>query len=265
MNGVERNESLIQSNREGHVLTWMLHRPEALNAMNRPLLSALARAVATARQDHSIRCAIVTGSGERAFSAGADLRERRGMSLAEVEAYLELIRGTFAAVASLPFPTLAALNGVAFGGGFELALACDLRLLAAEAEVGLTEVGVGIMPGAGGSVRLSRLVGSARAKEMIFSARRIAAPEALQMGLANAVVSGAALQDAARELAARIAANAPLAVRAAKHAIDAALDAELAAGLDIEAAAYATLLPTRDRLEGLAAFAEKRQPHYRGE
>jgi len=265
VSGVEKDESPVHCHREEHVLTWTLHRPDALNAMNRPLLTALEREVESARQDLAIRCVILTGSGDRAFSAGADLRERRGMSLAEVEAYLVLIRRTFAAVASLPFPTLAALNGVAFGGGLELALACDVRLLAAHAEVGLTEVGVGIMPGAGGTVRLPRIVGAARAKEMIFSARRIGASEALQLGLANAVVPGAALRETAREWAARIAANAPLAVRAAKRAIDAAEDAGLAAGLDIEAAAYATLLPTRDRLEGLAAFAEKRPPRYRGE
>ena len=265
MSGVEKDATLIQSQREEHVLIWTLDRPEALNAMNRPLLTALEREVESARRDGSIRCAILTGRGDRAFSAGADLRERRGMSLVEVEEYLRLIRRTFAAVASLPFPTIAALNGVAFGGGLELALACDLRLFAAEAEVGLTEVGVGIMPGAGGTVRLPRLIGAARAKELILSARRIAAPEALQMGLANAVVAGAVLPNVAREWAMRIAANAPLAVRAAKRAIDAAQDAELAAGLDIEAAAYATLLSTRDRLEGLAAFAEKRPPRYRGE
>lgn len=187
------------------------------------------------------------------------------MTLDETRAYVHLIRTTFDAVARLPFPTIAAVNGVAVGGGLELALACDLRILASHATVGLTEVGVGIMPGAGGTQRLPRLVGIARAKEMIFTARRLDADEALRIGLANRVVPAQELMTAARDLARRIAEQAPIAVRQSKHAIDAGLDCDLAAGLDIEAAAHARLLPTKDRLEGLAAFAEKRQPVYRGE
>jgi len=244
---------------------WTLARPEVLNAMNRPLLQELAREVDTARSDRSLRCAIVTGAGEKAFSAGADLKERRGMTLEETREYVDLIRSTVDAVASLPFPTIAAVNGVAFGGGLELALACDLRVLAEHAQVGLTEVHVGIMPGAGGTQRLPRLVGLARAKQMIFAAARVPAVEALAMGLANRVVPSADLQATAMQLAAEIAANAPLAVRGAKRAIDTGFDAALDAGIDVEAAEYSRLLPTRDRLEGLAAFAEKRPPQYRGE
>jgi len=256
---------LLGSARENDILLWTLQRPEAMNALDRPLLGALAAAAHTARHDRSIRCGILTGAGDKAFSAGADLKERRGMAMDEVREYLALIRDTMNAIARLPFPTIAAVNGVAFGGGFELMLACDLRLLAAHAQVGLTEVRVGIMPGAGGTQRLPRMIGVARAKDLIFSARRVDASEALALGLANRVVPAATLLDTARTLAAAIAANAPLAVRAAKHAIDVGQDAGLDAGLEIEAAAYELLLPTRDRIEGLQAFAEKRPPRYRGD
>ena len=249
----------------GDVRRLTLNRPEALNAFDRPLLGCLHAEVAAIRSDSSVRCLIVTGAGAKAFSAGADLKERRGMTLEETRHYVHLIRTTFDAVARLPFPTIAAINGVAFGGGMELALACDLRLMAEHAEVGLTEVAVGIMPGAGGTQRLPRLVGSTRAKEMIFTARRITALEAERIGLVNAVVPAERLASAALELAQRVAAQAPLAVRQSKHAIDAGLDVGLASGLDIEAAAYSRLVTTRDRVEGLAAFAEKRKPIYRGE
>ena len=147
----------------------------------------------------------------------------------------------------------------------ELLLSCDLRILADHAQVGLTEVAVGIMPGAGGTQRLPQIVGVARAKEMIFTAKRLTAAEAQQMGLANATVPASELAAAADAMASQIAAQAPLAVRSAKHAVDAGLACDLSTGLAIEAADYALLLPTEDRLEGLRAFAEKRKPQYRGE
>jgi enoyl-CoA hydratase/carnithine racemase len=165
----------------------------------------------------------------------------------------------------LPFPTIAAVNGVAFGGGMELMLACDLRVLSETAKIGLTEVSVGIMPGAGGTQRLPRLIGPARAKELVFAARRLDAAEALGLGVVNRVVPAAQVMPVARGLAAEIAAQAPLAVRHAKHAIDVGADGSLAAGLEVEQKAYELLLGTRDRLEGLAAFAEKRPPRYQGE
>jgi enoyl-CoA hydratase/carnithine racemase len=256
---------LLRVERDEHLLVWTLQRPEVLNAFNRPLLRALTSEAERTRHDRSIRCAIVTGAGERAFSAGADLKERRGMSLDDTREYVHLIRTTFDAVARLPFPTIAATNGIAFGGGMELVLACDLRVMAETARVGLTETSIGIMPGAGGTQRLPRLIGVTRAKELIFSARRVGAEEALRLGLVNRVVAAEQVLAAAKQMAHEIAAQAPLAVRASKHAIDAGLDAGIAAGLDIEASAYALLLPTQDRLEGLQAFTEKRPPNYRGE
>jgi methylglutaconyl-CoA hydratase len=251
--------------RDEDIVTWTLQRPEALNALNRPLLEALLAALRAAHDDRTIRCAIVTGSGSKAFSAGADLKERRGMTLDETRAFVRLISRAFDAVARAPFPTIAAVNGVAFGGGLELALACDVRVVADTARLGLTEVSVGIMPGAGGTQRLARLVGPARAKELIFAARRLDAAEALAWGLANRIAPAGSVLESARDLAREIAAHAPLAVRQSKYAIDAGCDAGLAAGLEIEQKAYEPLLGTRDRLEGLAAFAEKRPPRYTGE
>jgi methylglutaconyl-CoA hydratase len=256
---------LVLDSRENGIVVWTLNRPDALNAFNRPLLEALRDKAQAAHGDRSIRAAILTGAGDKAFSAGADLKERRGMSLDDTRAFVRLISATFDSVARLPFPTLAAVQGVAFGGGMELMLACDLRILADHVRVGLTEVAVGIMPGAGGTQRLPRLVGLARAKEMIYAARRLEAAEALAWGLANRVVPAAQVLESARQLAQEIAAHAPLAVRQAKHALDAAGDVPLAAGLDIEQKAYEHLLGTQDRLEGLLAFAEKRAPRYKGE
>jgi enoyl-CoA hydratase/carnithine racemase len=259
------SQTLVTTERDGDVVVWTLSRPEALNAFDRAMLAALRHVVEAARGDRTIRAAILTGAGDKAFSAGADLRERRGMTLDETRAFVRDIGGTFDAVAHLPFPTIAAVNGVAFGGGMELILACDLRVVADTAQIGLLEVAVGIMPGAGGTQRLPRLVGPARAKELIFSARRLDAGTALAWGIANRVVPFSELMAAARALAADIASRAPIAVRQAKFAIEAGADAGLAAGLDIEQRAYELLLGTQDRLEGLQAFAEKRPPRFRGE
>ena len=262
---MKSDSPLVLVAREAEIAIWTLNRPESLNAFDRPLLEVLLAVAESAHADRTLRCAIVTGAGDKAFSAGADLKERRGMTLDETRAFVRLISRTFDAVARLPFPTLAAVNGVAFGGGLELALACDLRLVADSARLGLTEVSVGIMPGAGGTQRLPRIVGAARAKELILAGRRIDAAEALSIGLANRVVPRPGLLEAALDLARQIAANAPLAVRQAKHAIEVGLDSPLAAGLEAEQQAYEPLLGTRDRLEGLQAFAEKRPPRYTGE
>jgi enoyl-CoA hydratase/carnithine racemase len=256
---------LVIETREASIVLWTLSRPEALNAFDTALLTALAARIEAARADRTLRAVIVTGAGDKAFSAGADLKQRRGMSLDDTRAFVRTISGTFDALARLPFPTIAAVNGVAFGGGMELMLACDLRVMSETAKVGLTEVSVGIMPGAGGTQRLPRLVGPARAKELIFAARRLDAAEALALGLVNRVVPAPQVLPAARALAAEIAAQAPLAVRQAKHAMDVGADSGLAAGLEVEQKAYELLLGTRDRLEGLAAFAEKRTPRYQGE
>jgi enoyl-CoA hydratase/carnithine racemase len=259
-------ENVLLKDLTDGILTLTLNRPEALNAFSLGLLDALARAVEEARFDSGARVVVVTGSaGEKpSFSTGADLKERAGMSEEEVRRFIFKIRSTFTAVENLGKPVIAAINGFAFGGGLELALACDLRLAAEEAVMGLTETSLAIIPGAGGTQRLPRIVGVARAKELIFTAARIRAPEALAMGLVNRVVPGPQLLTACREMALTIARNGPLAVEQAKFAISKGIDAPLDVGLNLESNAYWHCIPTEDRLEGLRAFREKRKPEYKG-
>ena len=182
----------------------------------------------------------------------------------EVRRYIETIRSTFTLVEALPVPVIAAVNGVALGGGTELALASDLRLVSENATMGLTEASLAIIPGAGGTQRLPRIVGKAKAKELIFTARRVDAPEALALGLANKVVPLSNLLEEAAALAGVITKNGPIALRAAKRAIDRGMEMDLASGLVFESTCYEMTIPTEDRREGLAAFREKRKPVYQG-
>jgi enoyl-CoA hydratase/carnithine racemase len=257
---------LVRLERQGHVALVTLDRPEVLNALSFDTLGRLGEVLGILARADDVRAVIVTGAGPRAFCAGADLKERVDFTEAQTRAFVARIGDTFDSLAALPMPTLAAVNGVAFGGGCELALACDLRLLSRTAQIGLTETALAIIPGAGGTQRLPRLVGPARARELIFSARRVPADEALRLGLANEVCEPDALLPRARELAGAIAANGPLAVRAAKEALglcDGALD--LPARLLRERAIYLErVLPSADRLEALAAFREKRPPRFEG-
>jgi len=259
-------ENVLRKDVSDGILTLTLNRPEALNAFSLALLDAFARAVQEAAFDPDTRVVIVTGSaGEKpSFSTGADLKERAGMSEEEVRRFIHKIRSTFTAVENLPQPVIAAVNGFAFGGGLELALACDLRVAAQEAVMGLTETSLAIIPGAGGTQRLPRIVGVARAKELIFTAARIRAEEALAMGLVNRVVPGDRLTAECRQLALQISRNGPVAVRQAKLAVNKGIDAPLDVGLNLESTAYGLCLPTEDRQEGLRAFREKRKPEYKG-
>ncbi|PTM59237.1 enoyl-CoA hydratase [Desmospora activa] len=250
--------------REGiSILT--LSRPQVYNALNLPMLEELGRIVRELIHSKATRVVVITGSGEKAFCSGADLKERRGMSEEQVRRYIYTIRETFQAIARLPKPVIAAVNGVALGGGMELALACDLRIADEHAVFGLTETSLGIIPGAGGTQRLARLVGQAKAKELIFSARRITAAEALEMGMLNRVAKEETVMKTALEWAEMINQNAPLALAQAKFAIDYGLEVDLDTGLALETKAYEGLIPTKDRLEGLDAFREKRKPIYLGE
>ncbi|QZA34075.1 enoyl-CoA hydratase-related protein [Hydrogenibacillus sp. N12] len=247
---------------EGPLAVVVLDRPEALNAFDYATLLRLGDIAAELGRRSEIHVVLFRGEG-RAFSVGADLKERRTLTEAEVRRNVETIQRVFHAVARLPQPTIAVLHGYAFGGGFELALACDFRFAAPGTVMGLTETSLGIIPGAGGTQRLARLVGPMRAKELIFTARRITAEEALRLGILTGVADDPL--SAARALAAAIADNAPLAVRAAKFAIDRGLEVDLESGLALETKAYETLIPTRDRREALEAFAEKRKPRFTGE
>jgi methylglutaconyl-CoA hydratase len=249
---------------EGIVLLG-LDRPAAKNALGRQLLGELESALGELHQDGRVRVVLLHSLVPGVFCAGADLKERAAMSAEEAEAFVDRLRSTFTALERLPMPTLAVVEDAALGGGLELALACDLRVAGESAVLGLPETGLAIIPGAGGTQRLPRLIGRSKAKELIFTGRKIGAAEARGLGLADQVASrGDALQ-AALGLAREILPKGPVALRAAKAAIDGGLDLDREAGLALEARCYARVLPTRDRLEGLAAFREKRKPVYRGE
>jgi enoyl-CoA hydratase/carnithine racemase len=250
--------------RRGNVGLLTLNRPERRNALNRGLLEAICEQIDALREDRSVRVLILRGAGDRAFCAGADLKERRGMSQEEVEAFVPLIRDTMTRVASFPRPTLAAVEGVALGGGLELAIACDFRVASKTSMLGLPEVGLAIIPGAGGTQRLPRLVGLAHARELVLTARRVPADEAARMGLVQRVVEPGEVLEASLTWAAEIARNAPLALEAAKEAMERGWDLPLAEGLEHELECYQRIIPTRDRLEALEAFAEKRPPVYEG-
>ncbi|MBA4601177.1 enoyl-CoA hydratase-related protein [Thermoactinomyces mirandus] len=250
---------------KGNVAIVTINRPEVYNALNKAALEALSALVGELGNQPRVRALVITGAGEKAFCAGADLKERRAMSQQEVRRYLRLIRDTFTRIEQMPKPVIAAVNGVALGGGTELALACDLRVAEETATLGLTETSLGIIPGAGGTQRLPRLIGKAKAKELIFTAQKITATDAERWGLVNKVVSKGKGLEAALAWAGQIAENAPLALEQAKFAINQGVETELATGLALETKAYETLIPTKDRLEGLAAFKERRKPRYTGE
>ncbi|TVQ97526.1 MAG: enoyl-CoA hydratase [Deltaproteobacteria bacterium] len=254
---------LLHERLEGTALLT-LHRPERRNALSRQLVLDLQHALDALGPDPDVRAIILTGAGDRAFCAGADLRERESMSDAEVNEFLDQLRTLMDTLAQLPKPTIAAINGFALGGGLELALACDLRIAADNATLGLTEVRLGIIPGAGGTQRLTRLLGPGKAKELILTARRLPARQALDIGLVNDVCTPDDLRHHAIDLADEIAQAAPLAVAQAKHAIDEGSQRPLHEGLDIERQAYAPLLHTRDRVEALEAFRERRAPRFEG-
>ncbi|QHW34891.1 enoyl-CoA hydratase [Paenibacillus rhizovicinus] len=260
-------EKLVQWKRQGHIGRIRLSRPESMNALNGAMLDELRAIIDETRNNtRGIRVVIIEGEG-RAFSAGADLKERLANGeLNQIRQSLSRIKAVFAALERLPQPTIAAINGYAFGGGLELALACDFRYAVRGAMLGLTEAGLGIIPGAGGTQRLPRLIGPARAKELILTARRITADQALEWGIVNGVADDLGhLSDMCTMLADEILANAPLAVYQAKAAIHAGMDADLTTALTIETEAYELLLPTKDRLEALEAFREKRPPRFKGE
>lgn len=246
------------------VLILTLNRPQSRNALNSQLLRELELAVDQTRLSEDLRVLIITGAGEKAFCAGADLKERLTMSETEVRSFLSTIRRVFVKIEESSLPVIAAINGVALGGGTELALACDLRVASSSALMGLTETRLAIIPGAGGTQRLTRLVGPSLAKELIFTGRKLTAQEGLSIGLVNRIAESEELIDACLEVAGDISQGGPIALAQAKFAINKGQDVELQTGLAIEASAYEVCIPTEDRLEGLKAFKEKRKPVYKG-
>jgi len=258
--------TLALTNPLAHVLQVTLNRPEVANAFNTQMATDLVHCFEHLALDAGgYRCVILTGAGERAFCAGGDLKERDGMSnTAWTDQHLVYER-MIRAVIDCPLPLIAAVNGAAFGGGCELTAAVDFVYASENARFAMTETSLGIIPGAGGTQTLARAVGERRAKELILSARRFSADDARQWGLVNEVFAAEQLLDETLQIAARIAANAPLAVRQAKQAIHHGLQMSLADGLAFEIEAYNRTVPTDDRYEGIKAFNEKRSPNFKGE
>lgn len=248
--------------RDGHVAEVVLDRPEALNALSTAMARRLAAVCAEVAADASVRAVVLGAAGEKAFCVGADLKERNAMTDAEILAQRPVFRAAFGGVLTLPQPVVAAVHGYALGGGCEFALSADLIVADETAVFGLPEVGVGLVPGGGGTQLALRRLGPGTAADLVFTGRRVPAEEALGLGLADRRVPAGTARDAALEIARTIARNSPVAVRAAKRALRLGAGVALEAGLDLEDNAWRTAAFSADRREGIAAFAEKRTPNW---
>ena len=250
--------SFVKAQQEGQILILTLDRPEALNALNAQVLDDLSAAL-DAVDVNAVRCLIFTGAGDRAFAAGADIAAMANMEPDEAAAFSRRGNDLFRRIETYPLPTIAAVNGYALGGGCELSMACDMRLCSENAVFGQPEVTLGITPGFGGTQRLMRLIGMGKAKELIFSARTVKAPEALSMGLVNAVYPQSELLPAARKLAERISRNAPIAVRACKAAMNEGIDLDMDQAVDAEVREFSACFETEDQKRGMNAFLNKQK------
>ncbi|MCP4109039.1 MAG: enoyl-CoA hydratase [Desulfobacteraceae bacterium] len=258
------NDKVLLAEEQDSIVTLTLNRPEVMNSLSFSLLHALRDEIEAIRFRTDVRVVIITGSGEKAFCSGADLKERATLSPIQVKEYIFTIRNLFTSIEQLNKPVIAGVNGVALGGGTELALASDIRIASMNASMGLTETRLAIIPGAGGTQRLPRLVGRGKAKELMFTGGRVGAEEALQIGLVNKICEKEDLLDECRKMAAMICETGPVAIEQVKYAINFGLETDINTGLAIESNAYWVTIPTEDRLEGLAAFREKRKPVYKG-
>ena len=245
--------------KKGSIAVATINRPKALNALNSQVLEDLNELLDLVNADKEIRALVLTGSGEKAFVAGADIAEMSTLTKTEGEAFGKKGNDVFRKLETLPIPTVAAVNGFALGGGCELSMSCDIRICADTAVFGRPETGLGIPPGFGGTQRLARLVGPGMAKQLIYTAKNIKADEALRIGLVNAVYPLEELMPAAEKLAATIAKNAPIAVRACKKAINEGLEAKMDDAGVIEEKLFGSCFETADQKEGMGAFLEKRK------
>ncbi|MFQ5567243.1 MAG: enoyl-CoA hydratase-related protein [Paracoccaceae bacterium] len=258
-------ETLLVETPEPGILLVTMNRPERLNAMNTAMMTELRDLFAGLYvEPGGANCVVLTGAGERGFCPGADLKERDGMSDAVWRRQHAVVEQMIRAMHATPVPVIAAVNGVAMGGGLEIALACDFIYAAGHARFAFPEVTRGIMPGAAGPQNLPRACGVRRAKEIVLTGAPFSAAQALEWGIVNRVCASEALMAEALATARVIAANAPIGVRAAKQALDKATELDRASGYDFEIAAYNLTVPTEDRLEGVRAFNEKRKPAFKG-
>ncbi|MEW2632270.1 enoyl-CoA hydratase-related protein [Streptomyces sp. NPDC048389] len=253
----------IRKHAHGHVAELVLDRPKAMNAVSTEMARSIRAACDALAADREVRVGVVSSTSDRAFCVGADLKERNSFSDADLSRQRPTTRGAYTGVLELPMPTVAAVHGFALGGGFELALSCDVIVADATAVVGLPEVSVGVIPGGGGTQLLPRRVGAARAAELVFTARRVEAVEARELGLVDVLAEDARTE--ALALAARMAANSPVGLRNAKKAMRLGHGLDLRAGLEVEDAAWRATAFSGDRAEGVAAFNEKRKPQWPGE
>jgi enoyl-CoA hydratase/carnithine racemase len=256
--------NVVEVGIEGHVATVRLNRPEALNAISGEVANEMAGALLRAAADPAAWVVVLAAAGEKAFCVGADLKERNQLDDAGWMQNRLLMRAMFDTLRSLPQPTIASVFGYALGGGFELALNCDLVVATDDAVFGLPEVTVGIVPGGGGTQLLPRKVGVARAKELVFTGRRISGPEAFDMGLVTRVVEREALDRATGELAREICRSSPISLREAKQAVDRGFGMSLENAIELEDLAWRRAVTSEDRREGIAAFNEKRDPQWKG-
>ncbi len=254
----------VKVEREESILWIVLNRPHRLNAFNEVLMEELSDVLDTAEKDQSVRCTVITGEGDRAFSPGADLTMFAKATPVKAEEFSRSGQKLFGKIEEMSKPVIAAINGYALGGGLELALACDFRIAAEHAELGNSEVLRGLTPGWGGTQRLVRIVGLAKAKELIMLGRMIKAEEALKIGLVNSVVHYEKLRDEARQLAAKLGEVAPIAVKYAKYALNYGTFALSEAGLRLESGLMGLTFSTDDLKEGVEAFLTKRKPEFKG-
>lgn len=250
--------SFVKYEPQGNIAYLTIDRPEALNALNAQVLSDLNAAIDEIDMN-TVRCVIVRGAGEKSFVAGADIAQMKGLTKAEGETFGKQGNDVFLKLENLPIPTIAAVGGYALGGGCELAMSCDIRICSDTAVFGQPEVGLGITPGFGGTQRLARLVGMGMAKQMVYTARNIKSDEALRIGLVNAVHPLSELYAAAEKMASTIASNAPIAVRAAKKAMNDGISIPIGEAVVCEEKAFGSCFETKDQQEGMGAFLEKRK------
>ena len=257
-------QNLLLEEREPGLWVLTVNRPTALNALNRATLGELAQAVRAIRERPDARVVLITGAGDKAFVAGADIRELAALTPMEAQAMAESASDTFRGLERLPIPTVALVNGFALGGGCELAMSCDMILASDRAVFGQPEINIGIMPGFGGTQRLLRLVGRARALELTLTGRQVKAEEAMSIGLVNYIHPAAELLERGLELGRVLLAKPPLSVKLVKHMVQHGLDMNLSGATLWETDGFGLAFATDDRREGMAAFLEKRQPRFTG-